>query len=192
MHADDPVALRSILQYFYTGKLSVPLNNLLILGGPEIPSIDILIKVYRLSFKYSLPDLRKQAMEKYCAALSDTWPRGHGVLLAKALTETFKQDLREPEALREATLKVAVTFREELLDDKTVYDLLSAEALRALVLRLSRRGGISAGSSRPASALVDKFATAPSPGRSSARTAVSSRLGSRLSGSIQSPAQLWR
>lgn len=126
-----------MLQYFYTAKLSVPLDNLLILGGPAIPSLDILLKVYKLATKYTLPDLKEQAAEQYCAVLANEWPKGHGILLAKGLIETFNEEFEEPEVLREATLEVALRFSEELLGDRVVYDMLEGEPLRALVRRLS-------------------------------------------------------
>ncbi|KAK3718859.1 hypothetical protein LTR37_004775 [Vermiconidia calcicola] len=137
MDSDDPIALHSMLQYFYTAKLSVPLDNLLILGGPAIPSLDILLKVYKLATKYTLPDLKEQAAEQYCAVLANEWPKGHGILLAKGLIETFNEEFEEPEVLREATLEVALRFSEELLGDRVVYDMLEGEPLRALVRRLS-------------------------------------------------------
>ena len=138
MDDDDPDALRSMLKYLYTGKLSVPTDNLLILGGPTMPSIDILLQVYRLACKYDLLDLKQLATEKYCATLSEKWPKGHGLLLAKALTKTFSGDLDESELLREAVLDVAVRFSEELLGDAVVFDMLYGEPLRALIWRLSR------------------------------------------------------
>ena len=138
MDDEDPDALRSMLKYFYTGRLSVPMDNILILGGPATPSIDVLLKVYKLACKYKLPDLKQLATEQYCEVLSEEWPKGHGMLVAKCLAETFSEDLEEPEGLRDATLDVAVRFSEELLSDEVVYDMLYGEPLRALTLRLSR------------------------------------------------------
>ena len=51
MGSEDPVALRSMLRFFYTGVLEVPLDHLMILGGPAAPSIEVLRKVYKLAVK---------------------------------------------------------------------------------------------------------------------------------------------
>ena len=137
MHAGDPVALRSMLKYFYTGSVSVPTDNLLILGGPEMRSIDILLKVYKLACKYDLPDLKQLATDKFCATLSHEWPKGHGLLLAKGLAATFAEDLEDPGVLRDAVLDVAVRYSEELIGDRVVFDMLYGEPMRALMLGLS-------------------------------------------------------
>lgn len=138
MSFEDPTALRSLLLFFYTGSLAVPYDDLMILGGLAIPSIDALRKVYSLAVKYGLPDLKALAEQQYCDALANKWPKGHGMLLAKALIEIFSPKWKDAQRLREVTLVVAVRHSEELVGDVVIYDWLQGEPLRALVLRLSR------------------------------------------------------
>jgi hypothetical protein len=152
MSSDDPTALSAMLKYFYLGELEVPTENLLILGGPEMPSLETLLKVYKLACKYKIPDLKAAATEQYCEVLANKWPKGHGMLLAKGLVATFAEDLEEPEVLRNAALDVAVSYGEDLFGDRVVFDLLEGEPLRALMLRLARSATVH-GESSTATAL---------------------------------------
>jgi hypothetical protein len=149
LDGDDPEALKAMLQYLYTGVLVVPTTNVIILGGPEIPSIDILLKVHELGCKYELPQLKVQAAKQYIQVLETQWPKGHAFFLAKCLMKIFKMlEGAEEEGgwyangakeLMDLTLSVAVKFMNELMSDSVVYDLLAGEPLRALVMRVSRR-----------------------------------------------------
>ena len=139
MHNEDPDTLRTVLRYFYAGEVNVPYDNLIVLRGPEMPSIDILRKVHVLAIKCDLPELKRMAARQYRNTLAEKWPKGYGILLANALLATFGDDLTEPEAWREATLDATVVHSDELVEDPGVYDMLKGEPLRALVIRLSRK-----------------------------------------------------
>lgn len=146
---DDPEALKAMLQYLYTGVLMVPTTNLTLFGGPEIPSIDILLKAYELGCKYELPQLKKEAAKQYTKVLESQRPKGYALFLEKCLVKIFKMaEAAEEEGgwykdgakeLMDVTLTVAVKFANELMSDAVVYDLLAGEPLRALVTRISRK-----------------------------------------------------
>lgn len=127
-------ALRSLLAYFYTGKLDVPKYSTTAINGPETPSLAVLVSIYTLATEYQLPDLCIEVKRQFCATLA-SWPTGHGGLLAKALVASSADGLDE---LRELVLNVAVKFATELVEDKEVYALLEGEPLRALMLKMTR------------------------------------------------------
>ena len=144
---DDPGALRSMLQYLYTGSLALPDPNLTTPGGTGVLStLDTLLKTYELGCKYSLPDLKSEAAKQYTTLLSMRWEKGHAVFLAKVLMRIFKMaDAAKGQEkwfsdgaveLREATLEVAVDCKEELVEDAVALDLLAGEALRAFVAKV--------------------------------------------------------
>jgi hypothetical protein len=144
---DDPEALKSMLQYLYIGSLAVPDPNLTTPGGPGLlVTLDTLLKTFELGCKYSLPNLKAEAVKQYIALLSTKWENGHAVFLAKVLMKIFKiADAAKggeewfvsgAVEVREKTLEVAVSCAEELVSDAVALSLLDGQALRALVVRV--------------------------------------------------------
>lgn len=139
MSSEDPVAVRAMLQYLYTGTLEVPFDKILVLDGPDIPSISTLREVYRLATKYELEDLQISAVEEYCGALATPWPKGHGMLLAKALVDVFAEDLPDTKVFQDATIEAAMCNCEQLFTDTVIFDMLQGGPMRALALALCQK-----------------------------------------------------
>ena len=76
MHDEDPDALCAVLRYFYTGEVNVPYKNLIVLHGPEMPSIDVLRKVHVLAIKCDLPELKRMAARQYRNTLAESGQEG--------------------------------------------------------------------------------------------------------------------